>query len=114
MEGFKYPGRRDRGDNGLHPYSFETLASAKKPATASAMGVMAACLDRGIALADGGDVHIGDLTAGPLVILIVAGAVAVFAVGLFLLGWVQSLRSARDSSESTGDTPGESEDRTEG
>ena len=76
-------------------------------------GSTAVWLNRGPAFANGDDLHFGDLPGTSLVIVIVAGAVAALALGLFILKWVQSPGSAPDLPDSTGDAPQVSDDETE-
>lgn len=78
---------------------------------ASALAAAAAWLNRGLALANGDDLHFGDLSVGSLAILIAAGVIAALALGLFILKWLQSPGNTPDS---TADAPQDSDDGTEG
>lgn len=82
-----------------------------KFALAFLAGLTAAWFNRGLALANGGDIHFGDLSVSLLAILIAAGVVAALALGLFILRWVKSPGSGDDS---TVDEPQGPDDEPEG
>lgn len=104
-------GEKDRGTLGHGDRRDSRLRLLNKLVPAFAAGVMAAWLNRGLVLANGDDIHFGDLSVSSLAILIVAGVVAALALGLFILRWVQSPGSAPDSKV---DEPQGSDDETEG
>lgn len=58
-------------------------------------GALAGWLKVGLLEADGGHLHIGDLSSGASIAIMVAGAVVgMLFVGIFLLRWMQLARSA--------------------
>ncbi len=88
----------------------------RKLCLALLLGTVASWLNGAHAEANGGDVHIGGLSGGTSLAIIVIGVVvAGLFIGLFVLRWRQAAQSstAQPREDDTGTDP-ESEDQKEG